>query len=395
MQLKTFGPVDEGALRQIERCVEVADRAVLCADHHLGYSQPIGGAVAYPEHISPSGVGYDIACGNKAALTDLMAKDVDVPKVMDEIVRQIGFGVGRPNPEPVDHPVLESIQRAEFKPQRKLIQLAASQLGTVGSGNHFVDLFEDEQGRLWVGVHFGSRGFGHRTASGFLALAKGLAFGEKAPEGEMHSPPVLFRTDSELGRDYLAAMHLAGEYAYAGRNIVVDKVLQILGAKPLEEVHNHHNFAWLEEHFGRKEWVVRKGCTPAFPGQKGFVGATMGGTSVILEGLESPDSKEALYSTVHGAGRVMSRRQAAGKTRWQKGRKVQLSPGAVDFERVKRQMKEKGIELRGAGPDEAPEVYKDLEEVLRHHEGTVRVLHRLKPIGVAMAGEDVFDPYKD
>jgi tRNA-splicing ligase RtcB (3'-phosphate/5'-hydroxy nucleic acid ligase) len=395
MQLKTFGPVDEGALRQIERCAEVADRAVLCADHHLGYSQPIGGAVAYPEHISPSGVGYDIACGNKAVLTDLLANGVDVPKVMDEIVRQIGFGVGRPNPEPVEHPVLDQIRQAEFRPQRKLIQLAASQLGTVGSGNHFVDLFEDEQGRLWVGVHFGSRGFGHRTASGFLALAKGLAFGEKAPEGEMHSPPVLFRTDSELGRDYLAAMHLAGEYAYAGRNIVVDKVLQILGAKPLEEVHNHHNFAWLEEHFGRKEWVVRKGCTPAFPGQKGFVGATMGGTSVILEGLESPDSKEALYSTVHGAGRVMSRRQAAGKTRWQKGRKVQLSPGAVDFERVKRQMKEKGIELRGAGPDEAPEVYKDLEEVLRHHEGTVRVLHRLKPIGVAMAGEDVFDPYKD
>lgn len=326
MNIKTFGPVDEQALRQLERCAEAADRAVLCADHHVGYSQPIGGAVAYPEHISPSGVGYDIACGNKAVLTDLLARDVDVPRVMDEVVRQIGFGVGRPNPEPVDHPVLERIEQAEFIPQRRLIQLAAAQLGTIGSGNHFVDLFEDEQGRLWVGVHFGSRGFGHRTATGFLALSKGLDFEERSVEGGMHSPPVLFRTDAALGEDYLHAMQLAGEYAYAGRDIVVDKVLEILGAKALESVHNHHNFAWKEEHFGREEWVVRKGCTPAFPGQRGFVGATMGSTSVILEGVDSEASRAALYSTVHGAGRVMSRRQAAGKTRWQKGRKVQLAP---------------------------------------------------------------------
>lgn len=395
MNIKTFGPVDEQALRQLERCAEAADRAVLCADHHVGYSQPIGGAVAYPEHISPSGVGYDIACGNKAVLTDLLARDVDVPRVMDEVVRQIGFGVGRPNPEPVDHPVLERIEQAEFIPQRRLIQLAAAQLGTIGSGNHFVDLFEDEQGRLWVGVHFGSRGFGHRTATGFLALSKGLDFEERSVEGGMHSPPVLFRTDAALGEDYLHAMQLAGEYAYAGRDIVVDKVLEILGAKALESVHNHHNFAWKEEHFGREEWVVRKGCTPAFPGQRGFVGATMGSTSVILEGVDSEASRAALYSTVHGAGRVMSRRQAAGKTRWQKGRKVQLAPGLVDFEVVKKRIKSMGIELRGAGPDEAPEVYKDLDEVLQYHAGTVRILHRLKPLGVAMAGEDVIDPYQD
>lgn len=395
MEIKTFGPVDEQALLQLERCAEQADRAVLCADHHVGYSQPIGGAVAYPEHISPSGVGYDIACGNKAVLTDLVAADVDVKRVMDEIVRQIGFGVGRPNPDPVDHPVLEKIWNAEFRPQRKMLQIAAAQVGTVGSGNHFVDLFEDDSGRLWIGVHFGSRGFGHRTASGFLALAQGLGFEEKAAESEMHSPPVLFRTDSALGQDYLEAMHLAGEYAYAGRDLVVAKVMEILGAKAVEEIHNHHNFAWKENHFGTEQWVIRKGCTPAFPSQKGFVGATMSGTSVILEGVDSEASKDALYSTVHGAGRVMSRRQAAGKTRWQKGRKVQISPGLVDFASVRRRMAELGIALRGAGADEAPEVYKNLDEVLDYHAGTVRILHRLRPVGVAMAGEDVWDPYKD
>ena len=395
MKIKSFGPVDERAKQQLERCATSAVHAVLCADHHAGYSQPIGGAVAYADHISPSGVGYDIGCGNKAVRTNLLASEVDVPKVMDEIVAQIGFGVGRPNPEPVDHPVLEHIKNAEFKPQRKMIQLAAVQLGTVGAGNHYVDLFEDEQGRLWIGVHFGSRGFGHRTASGFLALARGLEFDAKAPEGEMDAPPTLISTKTDLGQAYIEAMHLAGEYAYAGRDVVVSKVLEILGAQAVEEVHNHHNFAWKEKHLGEDVWVVRKGCTPAFPGQKGFVGSTMGDISVILEGVESAESQDALYSTVHGAGRVMSRTQAAGKTRWIKGVPTRMSKGVVDWDKVKEDIKAKGIELRGGAPDEAPEVYKSLDEVLAHHSETIKVLHRLRPIGVAMAGQDIIDPYKD
>ena len=395
MRIKSFGPVDERAKEQLERCAEKAVHAVLCADHHAGYSQPIGGAVAYEEYISPSGVGYDIGCGNKAVRTNLMAHEINVAKVMDEIATQIGFGVGRPNPEPVDHPVLENIKQAEFKPQRRMIQLAASQLGTVGAGNHYVDLFEDEKGRLWIGVHFGSRGFGHRTASGFLALAKGLEFDSKAPEGEMDAPPTLISTKTDLGQAYIEAMHLAGEYAYAGRDVVVNKVLEILGARSEEEVHNHHNFAWKERHLGSDMWVVRKGCTPAFPGQKGFVGSTMGDISVILEGVDSEASQEALYSTVHGAGRVMSRTQAAGKTRWIKGVPTRISKGVVDWDKVKQKIKSRGIELRGGAPDEAPEVYKSLDEVLSHHSETIKVLHRLRPIGVAMAGQDIIDPYKD
>ena len=145
---------------------------------------------------------------------------------------------------------------------------------------------EDEEGRVWVGVHFGSRGFGHKTASGFLALAQGSR-STPAPEGEMDSPPVLFEVGTELGDSYIAAMELAGEYAYAGRDVVVAKVLEILGAEAVHEVHNHHNFAWREEHFGRAYWVIRKGCTPARPGQEGFVGGSMGDESVILEGVES------------------------------------------------------------------------------------------------------------
>lgn len=395
--IKVFGTAEEDTLRQVAACApaSLATAAVLCADNHVGYSQPIGAAIAYENHISPSGVGYDIGCGNKAVLTDLLAADIDVARVMDEIVGQIGFGLGQPNPAPVGHPVLEAIATTEFRPQRRMIQLASSQLGTVGAGNHYVDLFRDEPGRLWVGVHFGSRGFGHRTASGFLSLAAGGAFDDKPPAGEMHTPPTLLRVDSELGQDYLQAMKLAGEYAYAGRDLVVAKVLEILGAREVMAVHNHHNFAWQEEHGGKKVWVIRKGCTPAFPGQISFVGSTMGDDSVILEGLDSPGSRSALYSTVHGAGRVMSRRQAAGKYRISKGRRIQLTPGKVDWEAARRSVEARGIELRGGGPDEAPEVYKRLDEVLAHHEGTVRVLHRLRPIGVAMAGMEIEDPYKD
>jgi tRNA-splicing ligase RtcB len=430
MRVKTFGPVDPRSLEQLERCMAAGDAelGVLCADHHPGYSQPIGGAIAYEGYVSPSGVGYDIGCGNKAALTDLRRDDLDalggVESVMGEITRRISFGVGVPAQERVDHPVLDRIRGADFAPQRKLAQLAESQLGTVGSGNHYVNLMADEDDRVWVGVHFGSRGFGHRTASGFLALAQGLPFDGKAHEGEMDSPPVLFEVGSELGESYVAAMELAGAYAYAGRDVVVDKVLEILGARAAHEVHNHHNFAWREEHGDRTYWVVRKGCTPARPGQGGFVGGSMGDESVILEGVESTENEEALFSTVHGAGRVMSRSQAAGRVRRRKrfvcrnrdcdritdgepcpvhpGAGVmktwvaeQIRPGLVDWLAVQARLREQGIVLVGGGADEAPEVYKRLPDVLAAHAGTIRVEHRLRPLGVAMAGRDVHDPYKD
>ena len=442
MTVTTFGPVDERSRAQLERCMQAggAEHGVLCADHHPGYSQPIGGGIAYPDHISPSGVGYDIGCGNKAALTDLTRADLEaagIPKVMREITERISFGMGVPARERVDHPVLDRIREAPFAGQRKMLDLAAKQLGTVGSGNHFVNLFADEEDRVWVGVHFGSRGFGHKTATGFLAVAQGQPFDEgerkrrglKVSEGEMDSPPVLLSLEDEAGQAYVEAMELAGEYAYAGRDVVVAKVLEILGARAVREVHNHHNFAWREEHFGTEAWVVRKGCTPAWPGQEGFVGGSMGEPSVILEGTEDPANAQALYSTVHGAGRVMSRSMAAGRVKRAtvfackvrdcpfavpakayKGQKCPdhpkagvsklrtatvVRPGKVDWPAVRKELAAKGIVVVGGGADEAPEVYKRLPNVLAAHGDSIRVKHTLTPLGVAMAGADVFDPYKD
>lgn len=403
--LKIFGEeiIDTKTIDQIRNCISEEDYGVLTADAHYGYGHPIGGAVAYKNNLSVSGVGFDIACGNKAVRTDIKAADIPVAKIMDEIVRRISFGVGRPNNEKVDHPVLDQIANAGFKPQRALIDVARNQLGTVGSGNHFVDLFEGEDGYLWIGIHFGSRGFGHKTATGFIAMSKGLNFTDKGKEGSMDAKPILLDADSALGQDYWLAMNLAGQYAYAGRDTVVNKVLEILGNPKVDfEVHNHHNFAWKENHHGEDYYVVRKGCTPAFADQYGFIGANMRDVSVIVKGIESEASAEGLYSTVHGAGRIMSRTQAAGKRKFVKcedGKKrwQTVAPGVVDFNSVKDQMRGKKIELRGAGADEAPQCYKSLMDVLSYQgvNETIEICHYLRPIGVAMAGNDVMDPYKD
>ena len=327
-------------------------------------------------------------CGNKAARTPLRADDVraDMPCVMDEVVRRIEFGVGRSSGRRVGHPVLDEIRATDFGPQRELYDLAADQLGTVGAGNHYVILCEDEEGFVWVGVHFGSRGFGHKTASWFFS---------DAPSG-MDAPPILLHDATDLGQTYIEAMGLASRYAFAGRDVVVDEVLDILGTHAVDSVHNNHNAIWRETHDGEDWWVVRKGATPAFPGQRGFVGASMGEPSVILEGTD--EAGGALFSTVHGAGRAMSRTQAAGKFRKRKvgKRTVRVREGgAIDFDAVQAELARKGIELRGGAADEAPGAYKRLNEVLAFHAGSVRVLHTLKPLGVAMAGPGTFDPYKD
>ena len=424
-----FGTADERTLAQMQRCLdaEPGARGALMADNHLGYSAPIGGVIAYREHVSPAAVGYDIGCGNKAVLTDLAHEDVQasVPALMDAIAAQVSFGMGRKDGRHADHPVIDEIARADFGPQRTLAGLAAHQLGTVGAGNHYVDLFRDERDRVWVGVHFGSRGFGHKTASGFLSLAAGGPFDARGPGGGMDAPPVLIRTDSELGAAYGAAMTLAGRYAHAGRDVVCEQVLGLLGATAVEEVHNHHNFSWGEEHDGERLHVTRKGATPARPGQRGFVGATMGEPAVILEGVDSPRSAEALFSTVHGAGRTMSRTEAAGRRRrrwacanrdcdWVQpsgGARARVCPrcghprvvkrwvqdraGRVDWATERAALAAAGVELRGGGADEAPPAYKRLSDVLAAHAGTVRVLHTLRPIGVAMAGPEVEDPFKD
>lgn len=593
-----WGEHDEGTIRQLMVCAREGDAAAaaLMADGHRGYSQPVGGVVAYEKYLSPSGVGYDIACGNKAVRTNLRWGEIrhDLPRIMGDLVKTISFGIGRKNPRPVDHPVLEDPLWKEERELAALHGLARQQLGTVGGGNHYVDLLVEvaqgvqagaleganvgveppDDAAVWVACHFGSRGVGFKIATGYLNLAHGRPFDAPGRGESMDQPPTLIRADSELGQSYAAAMELAGRFAYAGRDIVIDEVLRLLGARSDFAVHNHHNYCvpqdaviwgpegakrlsdvrvgdwvyaldarrglvpakvaaitargieplrvirtphrclrvtgdhlvltlefeprrlrrrwrwkaarelrvgdlvvcansryrlseaagwqpgaygtrpvqtavrrrvacrssrlllpgvrierilavgqtqlavpvydlavdhpshnfvcegvvvhncWREEHGGRKLWVVRKGATPLWPGQLGFVGGSMGDVAVVVRGVDSEEARRALYSTIHGAGRVMSRTQAAGKWRKVKGRRVRVG-GAVDMQAVRRRLAELGIELRGGGPDEAPAVYRPLVDVLRYHAPTLEVLYVLRPVGVAMAAPEEEDPYKD
>lgn len=375
--IPVWGDLQPNALAQMRTCLEhkSAVKAALMADHHLGYIQPIGGILAYDNAVSPSGVGYDIACGNKAVRLDIPAAEAraNITKIMTGIWETLEFGVGRKNKERVDHRLFEE-QAWKLKPLASLKKLAEEQLGSIGSGNHYVDIFVDELEQVWIGVHFGSRGFGYRVATHFIREGGGKS---------NDVCPVVLPVNSNIGQDYLTAMHLAGTYAYAGRDWVCKRVASLLGAEILEEVHNHHNFAWQERHQGTNLWLVRKGATPAYPGQCSFIGGSMGDVSLIVEGIESLESKTALYSTIHGAGRIMSRTEASGRRRKGKRRGGKISRRMmIDW------VTNQNIELRGAGTDESPHCYRRLPEVVNHHAPTLRVLHTLRPIGVAMAGTD-------
>lgn len=388
--LGVFGDHEPETISQMHKVIEHEESpsfAVLCADGHLGYSVPVGGVIAYEGKICVNGVGFDIACGNKAVLVDCSSDKLknNIYREMNEIQKHISFGVGRRNNEVVSDPLFDDPIWTEIEILKSLKDKAISQLGTVGSGNHYVDIFTDELNRVWIGVHFGSRGLGHSIATHFVKAAGG--------KDGVHAEPVILSENSDLGAQYIKCMELAGRYAYAGRDWVCERVAKILRANIISDVHNHHNFAWKERHFDKDLWVVRKGATPAFPGQRGFVGGSMGDISVILEGKDSIESRKALHSTVHGAGRIMGRTQAKGKTCRKTGK--QLTEGMVRKSDHDEWIKRIGVEVRGGDLDESPYAYKRIEQVLDAHKDTIKILHTLTPIGVCMADDRTFDPYKD
>lgn len=405
------GTHDENTIEQLRDVAGRAARVAIMADGHLGYWMPIGGVAAFRDLVSPVGVGFDIACGNCAIETDMKFEDLGdtdekrkaaLTKIANDIAKHIMFGVGKVNlakDAPTDHKLFDD-ERWEVLPSacdvNKLRKLARTQLGTVGSGNHYVDVFKDENDMIWVGVHFGSRGFGHKLCTGFMNISVGARWSGAVAEKDVGG--ALMHLDTWGGEAYWAMMQLAGDYAYAGREWVTRKVVSILGAKEVSMVHNHHNFAWKEEHvneLGDMEdfIVIRKGATPAFPGQKGFVGGSMGDQSVILKGATNGDIEEQermMFSTVHGAGRVLGR--AAAK----KGKAILDERGIPTGQRdlstlVTQDMMDEwvakaGIVLRGGAVDESPHVYRRLPEVLKAQGSTIQVLNTLTPLVVLMAG---------
>jgi tRNA-splicing ligase RtcB len=374
--LKVFGQHDANTIAQMRNCMAIGNAVagVICADGHLGYAQPVGGVIAYEKQISISGVGFDIGCGNMAVRLDTPFADIQpkLGEIIKDVHRVISFGVGRTNDERVEHELFDDADAWREADREDYRTKAISQLGTVGSGNHYVDLMRDQAGFVWIGVHFGSRGLGHSSATKYLKAAGG--------KDGINVPPAVIDEDSEIGRRYIAAMELAGRYSYAGREWVIERVRKIVGGNVTDMVHNHHNYAWREKHDGKDLWVVRKGATPAFPGQRGFVGGSMGDDAVIIEGVDSEEAKAALYSTVHGAGRLFGRKEAKRR---------------FDRKTMDAWLQDRGVTLIGGDLDESPMAYRRLPDVLAQHAGSVKVLHTLRPFAVAMAGENEFDPFKD
>lgn len=455
--MKIFGTHDQNTIDQLAALETGAlvRKSALMADGHYGYVMPVGGVVAYDNAVSVNGVGFDIACGNCAIKTNIKIDDVmgvsiidieqnpllvynspELGKIADQIAKAISFGIGRSNvakDAPTDHTLFSDVawniipNTGGGQLRDMLRSKARQQLGTVGSGNHYVDVFVDlNDGYLWVGVHFGSRGFGHTIASNFLAIGQGGSWGDKSKESE-----TVLTLGTPAGDDYWALMNLCGQYAYAGREWVTRTVVSIVGGAEVDMVHNHHNFAWKEIHktacsigesfnkplmnYTEDEFVVvRKGATPAFPGQRGFVGGSMGDNAVILKGtdlsgtltddkFETADLQiDAMFSTVHGAGRVMSRTEAAGKRDRKTGELKKdkitgevLKPGKVSPQMMETWLREKGVVLRGGGLDESPHAYRRLPDVLSAQGDTITVLNTLRPLIVVMAGADEIDPYQD
>lgn len=376
---------DQKAIEQLKNCMQIggAVGGCLMADGHLGYSLPIGGVLVTKDQISPNAVGFDIGCGNRVMA---IGKSPDIKKniksVLEEIREKIPFGVGCGGEKHADHDFFRQVDWGR-EPLKSLEDLARQQLGSVGSGNHYVDIFESalHPEKLSIGVHFGSRGFGYKIAEYFLRC--------EGSNGGMESAPVFLNTGSIQGALYIKCMSIAQEFAKISRRVVCEDIAKILGV-PMHFsqicIDNHHNFASLEMHGGEYLWVTRKGSTKVSPGRESFIGGSMGDPSFVVSAIPGADLDRSFKSAPHGAGRVMGRMQAKGKSKTDKetGERRVIREGLVSKQMMNEWLAEKGVVLVGGGVDESPHVYRRLDEVLAMHP-YLRATKQLNPIGVIMA----------
>jgi len=360
----------------------VAAAAALMPDAHVGYGLPIGGVLATRGAVIPYAVGVDIACRVKLSVLDLPVRDLDTEhgkkRLTKAIEEETNFGVGGEFRKRREHDVMDRDWTVS-PVTRRLKDKAAAQLGTSGSGNHFVEFgvftLEEATASLAPGrylallSHSGSRGTGAGVCDHYSKLAMGL-------RGDL--PKELARLawldlDSQEGREYWDAMNLMGHYASASHAMIHKHVVKNLGAEILETFENHHNFAWKETHDvgrGPEELIVhRKGATPAGPGVLGFIPGSMAAPGFLVRGKGGAGS---LDSSSHGAGRVMSRTKARQAFAWGN---------------VKRELREKGVEVISAGLDEVPGVYKDIHAVMAAQQDLVQAIARFDPKLVKMAPE--------
>ncbi len=364
------------AVQQMENAcrLPVAVSGALMPDAHLGYGLPIGGVLATDNTVIPYAVGVDIACRMRLSVLDMPPRELTgahkrLIRVLEEETR---FGLGAHFRNPKDHLVMEEDWGVTPITQR-LESKARTQLGTSGSGNHFVEFgtleLEKEDLGLQPGCylallsHSGSRGPGNAVAGHYSKAA--MALHPELPKELRHL--AWLELDSDLGGEYWAAMQLMGRFAAANHELIHRAITKALHTKAVAAVENHHNFAWIEEHGGRQVVVHRKGATPAAEHQLGVIPGSMATPGFVVRGRGATASLE---SASHGAGRVMSRKKAKNTFTWSAVRK--------ELDRL-------GITVLSAGLDEAPMVYKDIHTVMAAQHDLVETIARFDPRIVKMA----------
>ncbi len=368
--------LEREAVQQMENAcsLPVAVSGALMPDAHVGYGLPIGGVLATDDAVIPYAVGVDIACRMRLTVLDLPlhalagARD----RLVKALEGETRFGVGATFRSPRQHDVMDDDWGCS-PVTRRLKDKAWGQLGTSGSGNHFVEWGRLELARPDLGLaageylallsHSGSRGAGNEVARHYSSLAMGLH--RELPSHLRHL--AWLDLDSHAGQEYWAAMQLMGRYAAANHELIHRFVVKAAGGKAIATVENHHNFAWLESHGGRRVVVHRKGATPAGRGVLGVIPGSMATPGYVVRGLGSAASLE---SASHGAGRVMSRSEAKRTFTWSE---------------VRRQLDQLGIQVLSAGADEAPGVYKDIDWVMAHQRDLVEPVAVFHPRIVKMS----------
>jgi len=370
--------IDDAAIRQMANAcrLPVAVSGALMPDAHVGYGLPIGGVLATENAVIPYAVGVDIACRMRLTVTDLPVNTLkgEVERLVQILEGETRFGIGANFERPRDHAVMDEDWAAN-PITRPLHEKARRQLGTSGSGNHFVEfgtvtLAQPELGLapgtyLAILSHSGSRGAGATVANHYSRLAR-----ELHPE----LPPELSHLawldlDSDEGQAYWYAMELMGQYAAANHEVIHRELVRTLKCHALATVENHHNFAWRERHGDRDVIVHRKGATPAGDGVLGIIPGSMADPGYVVRGRGNAASLE---SAAHGAGRVMSRSAARDAFTWSA---------------IKQRLAQANVTLISAGIDENPGVYKNINDVMRDQNDLVDIIARFEPRIVKMAPE--------
>ncbi len=378
LSFSVFGKkgIEQGAIRQMEQVMQlpIAEKGALMPDAHQGYGLPIGGVLATKNAVLPYGVGMDIGCRMCLTIYDVRPSFVKQYKhqIKQSLLTDTHFGLETLNSQRYEHEVLDRPEFNMFELTRKLHGKAQRQLGTSGSGNHFVevglvDIPEDTTLGIDAGEyvailsHSGSRGLGAEIARYYTDLASKRV---NLPKGYRHL--AWLDMDSEVGQEYWTLMQLAGEYAQACHETIHYAMGKTLGLKPVAKIENHHNFAWKEVIDGEEYIVHRKGATPAAEGVYGIIPGSMTAPGFIVRGL---GNSQGLLSASHGAGRKIPRKQAKS---------------TITGSDMRKQLKNSGVELIGGQVDEAPMVYKDIHKVMEEQKGQVAIEGVFQPKVVRM-----------